>query len=347
MPKRRRGFTLIELLVVIAIIAILIALLLPAVQQAREAARRASCKNNLKQLGLALHNYHDTHNHFPLAWFAGNDLNAQCWGTMILPFIEQANLYEQYNFETPTFNEATMLGFNAAIIAQNMAVISTPIQTFQCPSTPSTDGGPNRIYNAIIPGAAAGTPFDLTYTASAADYCVTTGVRGDFAAIAYANFPGGVSGQRHGVLSVHGPFGSNRSSRMRDIRDGTTFTFMLGERAGGPDIYQKGRVISTQPDDQTQGWGWGDILNGELWLNGALFDGTAGPDGGPCAINCTNLRSGTQNLGPANGFYSFHPGGCHFLLADGSVQFVNENVNQFIIAAAITRQKGENFEPNW
>ncbi len=104
---RHRGFTLIELLVVIAIIAILIALLLPAVQQAREAARRASCKNNMRQLGLALHNYHDTANTFPPGWIsvdpatrrpsAHDGLTGVGWGTMILPMIEQSNLYNRFN----------------------------------------------------------------------------------------------------------------------------------------------------------------------------------------------------------------------------------------------------------
>ena len=104
------GFTLIELLVVIAIIAILVALLLPAVQQAREAARRSSCKNNLKQLGLALHNYHDVHRVFPPAQLRGRNSstgieygNAASWGAMLLPFIEQAPLYDQMNFSIGIF----------------------------------------------------------------------------------------------------------------------------------------------------------------------------------------------------------------------------------------------------
>ncbi|MCA9043929.1 MAG: DUF1559 domain-containing protein, partial [Planctomycetaceae bacterium] len=103
---RRRGFTLIELLVVIAIIAVLIALLLPAVQQAREAARRAACKNNMRQLGLGLHNYHDSHGVFPSGWIGattgvGPDvegMNGFGWGTMILPYVDQAPLYSQLNF---------------------------------------------------------------------------------------------------------------------------------------------------------------------------------------------------------------------------------------------------------
>src|SRR6056297_544562 len=127
--RRRAGFTLIELLVVIAIIAILVALLLPAVQQAREAARRSSCKNNLKQLGLALHNYHDTHGMFPINWGTGYDGTTNptssvqfSWMTYILPYIEESALYDTINF-----NEALD-------DPNNNAAASTVIDTYLCPS---------------------------------------------------------------------------------------------------------------------------------------------------------------------------------------------------------------------
>src|SRR6056297_4055498 len=128
-PTLKRGFTLIELLVVIAIIAVLVALLLPAVQQAREAARRSSCKNNLKQLGLALHNYHDTHGMFPINWGTGYDGTTNptssiqfSWMTYILPYIEESALYDTINF-----NEALD-------DPNNNAAASTVIDTYLCPS---------------------------------------------------------------------------------------------------------------------------------------------------------------------------------------------------------------------
>ena len=128
---RQRGFTLIELLVVIAIIAVLIALLLPAVQQAREAARRTQCKNNLKQLGLALHNYHDLYNKFPNSYIAvinGTpvDNNVSGIGTKLLPYLDQANLYNQWNSSVPATNVPG--NYNAAACAANMSVLATQRQ---------------------------------------------------------------------------------------------------------------------------------------------------------------------------------------------------------------------------
>jgi len=137
MSIRKRGFTLIELLVVIAIIAILIALLLPAVQQAREAARRTQCKNNLKQLGLAMHNYHDTTNVFPF----GFDARETLWSAMILPQIEQTNLYN-----TLVWQEGTIGNWNYAG-GPNTKACATVVEAFRCPSMPL-----NPRDNESIPG---------------------------------------------------------------------------------------------------------------------------------------------------------------------------------------------------
>ena len=124
----RRGFTLIELLVVIAIIAILVALLLPAVQQAREAARRSSCKNNMKQLGLALHNYHDVHSCFPPGSFGNaNSSRATNWRASILPFIEQGPAYDQINFETGSF------WGHSGPFSGNVVLQTLRVETYVCP----------------------------------------------------------------------------------------------------------------------------------------------------------------------------------------------------------------------
>jgi prepilin-type processing-associated H-X9-DG protein len=266
-----------------------------------------------------------------------SQLNLQTWGTRILPYIEQQPLKDRYDDRYPAVNEAASF-YPAAAVQQNLDVIKTPLSAFLCPSTPGD--GPNRVYNSDL--NSAGWP--LTWTAAPSDYCASTGVRGDFATLAYASYPGGAGGDREGVLQFNGNNASNpavvesRSSGIASIRDGTSNTMVVGERVGGGEIYLKGGkpAPSGSPWDdfrKSNGGGWGDFLNGEQWFSGALHDGTLGPDGGPCAINCTNKRG--------NGYYSFHPGGAQFLMGDGSVRFVGDTVAQFPFAAMITRKKGE------
>jgi prepilin-type N-terminal cleavage/methylation domain-containing protein/prepilin-type processing-associated H-X9-DG protein len=330
MRHKRRGFTLIELLVVIAIIAVLVALLLPAVQQAREAARRSTCKNNLKQIGLAMHNYHEIAGTFPYAYMVnGANLDVNSWGTMILPQLDQGPLYNQYNCSVPPINEAPLLGFPAAVVQANIAAISTYLPVFVCPSSPSLA----HTYVGGLPANSAGPglpPFNISWTAARSDYCNPSGVRATFAGLAYANFPGGPSGNRDGVMAP------NRRNRISEVLDGSSNTFLVAERTGGATIYMKGGVAAGNPwalFGPSNGGGWGDFLNGEQWLEGSLYDGTLGPGGGPCGINCTTLAGGS--------WYSFHTGGCHFLMCDGAVRFINENINQFTLAGLITRKKGE------
>lgn len=327
-----RGFTLIELLVVIAIIAILIALLLPAVQQAREAARRSQCRNNLKQIGLAIQNYHDAARVFPPAWMAvvaPPTVGAMSLGVSLLPYMEQRALFAKYQPNALPFNGLTA---PSAAITSNIAVISTPMPVWNCPSTPSVP-----TYNAAIPFP----PVTLTYTAAGGDYSVTTGVRGGFSTLAYASFPGGAGGKRNGALVAAGGtvVGSGSVSSMSNIKDGTSNTFLLGERVSGTTIYDaKGQpqALPASLTGQNAG-GWGDFLTGEHWIQGCGYDGLiagCAASGGPCVINCTNARG--------FGFYAFHTGGCHFLMADGAVRFVNKNIAAFTAAGLITSAKGEN-----
>ena len=326
-----RGFTLIELLVVIAIIAILIALLLPAVQQAREAARRTQCKNNMKQIGLAFHNYHDVSNTFSYSWMLGQDFNAGVWGVQILPYLDQAPLWDQWDSNVPAWNEAAGFGKGPATSIQgNLDVIRTPLAVYMCPATPAA---------TVDDYDYSGAGFPITFTAARTDYIPTSGVRAGFAAVAYA---GNAGGQRGGVLNFVGgnPVGgsSDPITRFRDVKDGTSHTILIGERVGGRTIYrlQQPDVTLTTALGGTNGGGWGDILNGEHWVAGSLFDGTPSPfapNGGPCAINCTNARGG--------GLYSFHTGGTQVLLCDGAVRFISENLDAGVFAKLITRAKGE------
>ncbi len=333
--RRVRGFTLVELLVVIAIIGILVALLLPAVQAAREAARRMQCSNHLKQIGLAMHNYHDVHKSFPFAYMIDlSTFNLQNWGALVLPFIEQSVLADRYSYAVPSFDQAGVFGFPAQQVAANLEVVKAHLPVFVCPSAQHSM---LNQYQGGLPAGAAGPgipPVNMTWTMGISDYCVSTGVRGTYARIAYS---GNAGGSRHGALQpVAEPVSDNRDSRLSNIKDGTSLTIMLGERLGGADIYFRRNLVDLGPLNGANGGGWADFLNGEHWLAGALFDGTPGPDGGPCAINCTNLRGG--------GFYAFHPSGCFFLLCDGSVHFISDSVNAFVLASMITREKGEIFE---
>ena len=210
--SRKSGFTLIELLVVIAIIAVLIALLLPAVQQAREAARRSQCKNNPKQLGLAIHNYHDTHRVFPVGGFqAGAGIgNGLGWQVMVLPYFDQAPLYNRFNFS------GTTSGNNPSnIISSNIALAVQPIATLQCPSSSklvnpdeTSGGSPTSVSHYIgVMGPTSSLTNPVTGTA----------------------YPLDTSNMSFGGYATSGILLRNRVTRMRDVSDGTSNTLLLGE----------------------------------------------------------------------------------------------------------------------
>ena len=207
----RRGFTLIELLVVIAIVAVLIALLLPAVQQAREAARRSQCQNNLKQIGLALHNYHDTSLRFPQGWIGitanqpdVNGLNGWGWASKLLHRIEQPALYHAINFKLSVTNAA------------NTANILRVLPVFRCPSDSSAE--------TWVLKNPAGTP---VATLATANYVGNFGTNDLDACL---SFTPGMTCQGDGVL-MH-----NQTIRLSDIRDGTSSTLMVGERKTREDL---------------------------------------------------------------------------------------------------------------
>lgn len=231
MPKRRNlGFTLIELLVVIAIIAVLIALLLPAVQAAREAARRTQCRNNMKQLGLAMHNYHDAHKIFPPGIVAASHGNVNCQYvaagstcdneqysqisalTLILPFMEERALYQAYNMKL------------ACCSAANSTATSGVVKTFLCPSNPRGD---ELIKAAYYIGADVG-PTDYVLSMGGNSLLTCASPYG-LDTSANSTFPGIM---RPGA----GMFNVNSNVRISSVRDGTSQTFMMGEGAGGAQL---------------------------------------------------------------------------------------------------------------
>lgn len=348
--RRSRGFTLIELLVVIAIIAILVALLLPAVQQAREAARRTQCRNNMKQLGIAMHNYHDVHKTFPLSpgdgtigGIGGTKQNWNGWSglAMILPFIDQAPLYNQLDF-----NYRWGLN-NSANNIRNRTLTRSLIPGFSCPSDPQS-------------------ATKYTTDMSPVSYCLSAGPASDW----------NVGNRKPGLVTrING-------TRVRDIIDGTSNTIMMAELQIGrnngqwnpnqdPKPYYRvvtgsgleraanaaGRVWDSRQAHvdainayyqnclsmyrSGSGWDGQSDEQGREWAAGLCYRGPyhttlVGPNAGP---SCDRDASVTNiDLKEPS---SYHTGGVTILLSDGSVKFVSENIDQQIWISAGTIAGGE------
>ncbi len=303
LSRRKRGFTLIELLVVIAIIAVLIALLLPAVQQARESARRTQCKNQLKQLGLAFHNYHDTFNQFPpgavnltsaLQADRENGRHAgwgATWTIMLLPYFDQAPLYNLY--------DSTQVARSGNATTGNNRVARAKLAALSCPSHPAVNDRLTQDFDGFEKG---------TYAA-----CVGSGRM-----LRLADFANNTT---KGALSVVGMWGAN----FRDMTDGSSNVVLTGEIV---------KVSNTGDDRGAWAWSTGATFSGQG--NGG---GNLGPnsrslvDSSPYSSNDTansvfNWRSNPDS-GNDSGVAarSFHTGGVHCGLGDGTVRFISENID--------------------
>ena len=286
----RKAFTLIELLVVIAIIAILIALLLPAVQQAREAARRTQCKNQFKQWGLALHNYHDTHRIFPPGDMNGGGYDAGWLAALpvadryvrnhtgylyLLPFIDQAPLYNQINFQAATgpADDDSIGGGGTQTVLH-----SAPPAIFSCPSDPYTRG-----------------PY--TYSSNMA-YANTNGYRTSYA-FNYSTYSINSTYAEYNSTNK-AMFGHNGAARIRDITDGTSNTFAMLE-------------TPLEKDSDIRGPFWTSyVTTGTV---SAFYR----------AMNTPTSATDSRVVWASAG--SEHEGGCHVLLGDGAVRFVSENID--------------------
>lgn len=311
--RPRQGFTLIELLVVIAIIAILIALLLPAVQQAREAARRSQCKNNMKQLGLAMHNYHDAHSTFPIgAQFPRHKGN---WRSRILPFLDQAPLYSQLSANEPTGTAGYTSKQTAAaankFIGSYAILNGLSVSVYHCPSSAKPSS-----YNPTSP------TMNNAESGQVHSYVGVAGSAPDPAGGTGACSPD-LSNSR-GMMCENGLLFPNGVARMRDVTDGTSNTLIIAE--------QSGLVNNVSDISANYEGGW----NG--WYNSAARPSQlTSADTGFFGAGTTTLRyainSRTTPLGAAITYghntiiNSFHVGGTHGLLADGSVQFFSENMD--------------------
>ncbi len=332
MKMLRRGFTLIELLVVIAIIAVLIALLLPAVQQAREAARRSQCKNNLKQLGLAMHNYHDVFNKFPPGYVdtytqvgsarpnTTSQYSAWSWGAMLLPYLDQAPVFNLLSVGNIGGDDIATGATSDSVRLNRQNALKTPLQALLCPSdtAPSTNS-----FRKV--GAASNGGLEIATSAYVA-------VNGNWH----------VAGDKNGTFSPvdgkSGPTGSffrNSSISLRDLTDGSSNTVFIGERAWkvkDSNPYSGNALLASAANSFI-------ATAAATYTASNTAAGGAGGARSPLAAN--NRTAASDVLGGAafrinegngttevasDGFSSSHTGGAQFLMGDGSVRLIGENI---------------------
>jgi prepilin-type N-terminal cleavage/methylation domain-containing protein/prepilin-type processing-associated H-X9-DG protein len=346
--KRREAFTLVELLVVIAIIGILVALLLPAVQAAREAARRMQCGNNLKQLALALHNYHDTHKIFPPAGLgllscngAGAEpigLNASGW-TMALPFFEQQGIYSKYNFNAAasrfrrTGNTAVMMG--DPVTSGNAALVSMRLAVFNCPSDQGDpflkDATNGTEYVPAKRSGINGAKTNYDFATNGPTNCTNRWESYNQAPRIAGTTTPGPNGRRM--------FGNLNEIKIDHVKDGTSNTIMICETTF--EVW----------DGRAPAWGYRGWV--QVGIDPVGKNNPRGINVWPCCAWQTPPWTSapapgiTGKLGEWGSPGSLHPGGAQFALADGSVRFISQTIELVALEAAATYAGGEtNLLPN-
>jgi prepilin-type N-terminal cleavage/methylation domain-containing protein/prepilin-type processing-associated H-X9-DG protein len=319
-PRTRRrlarAFTLIELLVVIAIIGVLVSLLLPAVQAAREAARRTQCLNNLKQIGLALHQFELVNGCFPsqstgLFYDSPPSPPRHGWPAYVLSYLEQSSAFAGLNLQVHWYDGA------------NSTIASVAIGTFVCPSAdPGREGFEYTLYGSTS------APRQM-YRGATWDYGSDYGISSALQA-------------RLGMTSNAGIIGlGTRTARDRIddgcraamVRDGLSNTLLVVEVANRPQFWRGQRLVSgsplsNSPRNHVTGGVWASDLKGVV-IDGFTADGSATP--GPCGVNCAN----------DNEIYSFHPAGSNVLMADGSTRLLKAGTPIGVVAALVTYKGGE------
>jgi len=305
--RRSKGFTLVELLVSIAILGILIGILLPAVQAARELSRQLQCANQLRQIGLALHQYVDSKKCFPASgWTVSAPQNPSGayvgWQASILMYLEQSQVARAYDLNQDWWSD------------RNLLVGRIPMAFYQCPSTPLAERPRLLIAKPPRPALELDSPLGPT------DYAAIMGVRTSIAPQIYRS-----------TESTRSVLFRNSATKYADITDGTSQTVMVVECSGRPAIFrQSKRWLDISSD---QGVGWIDSEGG-FSLDGADATGTrlgGGPSISGFAMNRTN----------ENEPYSFHFGGSHFVYADGRCAFTSESISLLVTAALFTRAAGD------